>query len=89
MLQMPAEEFDIEGEDNIVKISGELIAPECCARADLVSPARLDGVYGQRWKCATVSSVIKRKFGDSVRSRKRSIQCCEPIVLGLVYNRHV
>ena len=85
---MPEEDL-VESKDNTVKISGELIAPECCARADLVSPARLDGVYGQRWKCATVSSVIKRKFGGRTRSRKRSIQCCEPIVLGLVYNLHV
>jgi hypothetical protein len=72
-----------------VRRHGTLSAPERRARADLVSQARLDGVYGQRWKCETVNSVIKRKFGDSIRSRRRSAQRCEPIVLGLIYNLRV
>lgn len=71
-----------------VRRHGKLIAPERQARADLVSQARLDGLYGQRWKCETVNSVIKRKFGDAVRSRKRSLQQREPIIKGLVYNLH-
>ncbi len=33
------------------------------ATAELVIQARLDGLYGQRWKCETMHSVIKRKFG--------------------------
>jgi len=36
----------------------------------------------------TVTSAIKRKFGDTLRSRKRSLQRREPIVNGLVYNIH-
>lgn len=71
-----------------VRRHGQLLAPERRARADLVAAARLDGVYGQRWKCETVHSVIKRKFGDAVRSRKRSHQRREPLVKGLVYNLH-
>jgi hypothetical protein len=59
------------------------------ARFELVSAARLDGIFGQRWKCETVNSVIKRKFGDEIRSRKLSHRKREPIVKGLIYNLHV
>jgi hypothetical protein len=27
------------------------------------------GIYGRRWLCETMNSVIKRKFGDSIRER--------------------
>ena len=66
-----------------------LVDPARKARAELVAQARLDGVYGQRWKTETVHSVIKRRFGSAVRSHKRSLQNREPIILGLVYNIHV
>jgi len=72
-----------------VRRGGNLLNPERRARADLVSQARLDGLYGQRWKTETVNSVIKRKFGAAIRSRKRSLQRREPIVKGLVYNIHL
>ena len=71
-----------------VRRGGNLLHPERKARADLVSQARLDGLFGQRWKTETVNSVIKRKFGDTIRSRKRSLQRREPIIKGLVYNIH-
>jgi hypothetical protein len=71
-----------------VRRGGNLLNPERRARADLVSQARLDGLFGQRWKTETVNSVIKRKFGDTIRSRKRSLQRREPIIKGLVYNIH-
>lgn len=57
-----------------IRRGGSLKAPERKARADLVSHARLDGLFGQRWKNETVNSVIKRKFGDAVRSIKRACQ---------------
>jgi hypothetical protein len=66
-----------------------VVDPARKARADLVAQARLDGVYGQRWKTETVNSVIKRRFGSAVRSRKPSLQNREPIIKGLVYNIHV
>jgi hypothetical protein len=72
-----------------IRRHGTLIAPERIARAELVSQSRLDGVYGQRWKAETVFSVLKRKFGDAVRSRTRRAQRAEPILLGLIYNLHV
>lgn len=59
------------------------------ARADLVAAARLDGLYGQRWKVETVNSVIKRKFGDTIRSRSRQLQFREPLLKALIYNIHV
>ena len=59
------------------------------ARADLVAAARLDGLYGQRWKVETVNSVIKRKFGDTIRSRSRRLQFREPLLKALIYNYHV
>jgi hypothetical protein len=71
-----------------VRRGGNLLSPERKARADLVSQARLDGLFGQRWKTETVNSVIKRKFGDTIRSRKRSLQRREPIIKGMVYNIH-
>ena len=58
-------------------------------RMELVSAAKLDGFFGQRWKVETVNSVIKRKFGNQIRSRKLSSRYREPIVKGLIYNIHV
>ena len=71
-----------------IRRHGKLVDPSRKARADLVSAARLDGLFGQRWKTETVNSVIKRKFGDTIRSRKTRLQDREPIVKGLVYNIH-
>lgn len=65
-----------------------LVAPERKARADLVAQAKLDGLFGQRWKVETVHSVIKRKFGDAIRSRIFKRQCAEPILKAVVYNIH-
>lgn len=64
-------------------------APARKARADLVAAARLDGLYGQRWKVETVHSVMKRKFGDTIRSRSRRLQFREPLLKALIYNLHV
>jgi hypothetical protein len=71
-----------------VRRHGKLLHPERKARADLVATARLDGLFGQRWKTETVNSVIKRKFGDTIRSRKTQLQMREPIIKALVYNIH-
>lgn len=68
---------------------GKITDPQRQARADRVAEARLAGLYGQRWKAETVNSVIKRKFGDVVRSRCLRLQRREAIVKGLVYNIHV
>lgn len=72
-----------------IRKHGKLVDPTRKARADLVSQARLDGLYGQRWKTETVISVIKRKFGHTIRSRRKSLQSREPIIKGLVYNIHL
>jgi hypothetical protein len=63
--------------------------PAYWERAELLMAAQLDGAYGQRWKAETVYSVIKRKFGDTIRSRKPSHQRRETAVKALVYNLHV
>lgn len=68
---------------------GRLVDTGRRARVELVAQARLDGLYGQRWKVETVNSVIKRRFGDSIRSRKLSLQNREPIIKAVVYNIHV
>jgi hypothetical protein len=39
-----------------VRRHGTLRTPERIARAELVAQARLDRLYGQCWKCETVSS---------------------------------
>lgn len=73
-----------------VQTRGQAIKDERrLARAALVTAARLDGVYGQRWKVETVISVIKRKLGDTIRSRSRRLQFREPLLKALVYNFHV
>jgi transposase len=58
-------------------------------RAELVDAARLDGFFGQRWQVETLMSVIKRKFGDTIRSRLPALQLRETYFKGLVYNIHV
>jgi hypothetical protein len=68
---------------------GKISDPERQARADRVSEARLAGLFGQRWKVETVNSVIKRKFGATIRSRSLRLQRREAIVKALVYNIHV
>lgn len=72
-----------------IRRGGNLLDPQRKARADLVSAARLDGLYGQRWISETAMSVIKRKFGDSIRSRLTRLQQREPIIKALVYNIHL
>lgn len=72
-----------------IRRGGKLVAPERRAKLDQVSQARLDGLYGQRWKVETVNSVIKRKFGSAVRSRRYQRQLREALVRALVYNLHV
>lgn len=72
-----------------VRRHGILRAPDRIERAERVAQARLEGVYGQRWKCETVHSVMKRKSGDTIRSRSERRQFREVFVKGLVYNLHV
>jgi hypothetical protein len=72
----------------VVRRAGQRIAPARQARQELVSAARLDGVMGQRWLSETVHSVIKRKFGDTIRSRQWRRQQREALMRGLVYNLH-
>lgn len=71
-----------------IRRGGSVKASERQARADLVSHARLDGLFGQRWKNETVHSVIKRKFGDAVRSINPACQNREGRVKGFIYNAH-
>jgi hypothetical protein len=66
-----------------------LVAPDRNARAALVAAARLDGLFGQRWKSEPVIAVIKRTFGHDIRSRLRSLPTPEPIIKGLVYDIQV
>ena len=71
-----------------IRRGGRLVAPQRKARAELVAQARLDGLLGQRGKTETVHSVIKRKFGDQIRSTLKSRQNREPIIKAVVYNIH-
>ena len=71
-----------------IRRGGKLVDSDRQARAELVSQARLDGLFGQRWKSETVQSVIKRLFGDVIRSRSWRLQRREPMLKALVYNLH-
>ncbi len=73
---------------SIVHWKGKQPTPRRKVRGELVDQARLDGLFGQRWKVETVNSVIKRKFGSAIRSRCTRLQNREPIIKGLVYNIH-
>jgi hypothetical protein len=86
--------FDAKGVSRLdivppIRRNGKLTDPKRKARADLVAAARLDGLYGQRWQVETVNSVVKRKFGDTIRSRSLRLQHREPILKALVYDIHV
>lgn len=72
-----------------IRRSGKLTDPKRIAKFEQVSQARLDGLYGQRWKVETVNSVIKRKFGAAIRSRGYHQQRRETVALAFVYNLHV
>jgi hypothetical protein len=72
-----------------IRRGGVMKQPTRIERDELVSAARLDGFFGQRWKVETVNSVIKRKFGDDIRSHQPSRRYREPIVKALIYNIHV
>jgi len=85
--------FDGEGVSQLdivppIRRGGNIVSPDRVARRELVDQARLDGLYGQRWKVETVISVIKRKFGDSIRSRKEVLKDREADIKGLVYAFH-
>lgn len=62
--------------------------PEHSVRAELVAPARVRDLFGQRGKTETVHLEVPRKFGGTLRSRRRYLTHREPMVKGLVYNIH-
>lgn len=70
-----------------IRCGGSLKAPERQVQADLVSQARLDSLFGQRWKSETVTSVIKRKCGDAIRSVKPA-KTVKAASSRFVYNAH-
>ncbi len=47
------------------------------------------GIYGKRWVCETMNSVIKRKFGDSIRERKEKNKKRIASLMAIVYDIHV
>jgi thiaminase/transcriptional activator TenA len=51
--------------------------------------SRWSGIYGKRWLCETMISVIKRKFGDSIRERKWGNKKKIVSLMAIVYNIHV
>jgi hypothetical protein len=90
-LLLGAAGFDAKGVRRLdlvppIRRTGKLTDPKRKARADWVAAARLDGIDGQRWQVETVNSVVKRKFGDTIRSRSPPLQRREPMVKALVYH---
>ena len=72
----------------VVARGGRIVDEARLRRKALVESARLEGVYGQRWKVETVHSVMKRKFGDEIVSRRGVLQRREVLLLAVVYNLH-
>jgi hypothetical protein len=81
---------DVEWTDVVppIRRGGRLRAWSRVLRAALVERAKASGLYGQRWKVETVISVIKRKFGDGVRSRGLRLARREVLAKGVAYNLH-
>jgi hypothetical protein len=81
---------DVEWTDVVppIRRGGRLRAWSRVMRAELVERAKARGLYGQRWKVETVISVIKRKFGDGVSSRRLRLARCEVLAKGVAYNLH-
>jgi hypothetical protein len=81
---------DVEWTDVVppIRRGGRLRAWSRVLRAEIVERVKASGLYGQRWKVETVISVIKRKFGDGVRSRRLRLARCEVLAKGVVYNLH-
>ena len=71
-----------------IRRGGRLRAWSRVLRAAIVARVKASGLYGQRWKVETVISVIKRKFGDGVRSRRLRLARREVLAKGVVYNLH-
>jgi len=71
-----------------IRRGGRLRAWSRVLRAEIVARVKASGLYGQRWKVETVILVIKRKFGDGVRSRKLWLARREVLAKGVVYNLH-
>lgn len=72
----------------VVARGGRVVGEARLGRQALVESARLEGVYGQRWKVETVHPVMKRKFGEEIISRRGVLQCREVLLLAVVYNLH-
>jgi IS5 family transposase len=51
--------------------------------------AKWMGIYGKRWICETMNSVVKRKFGDSIREKKERNKKRIVSLMSIVYNIHV
>ena len=51
--------------------------------------AKWMGIYGKRWICETMNSVIKRKFGDSIREKNERSKKRVASLMAVVYNIHV
>jgi GTP-binding protein len=47
------------------------------------------GIYGRRWLCETMNSVIKRKFSDSIRERKWGNKKRIVSLIAIAYNIHL
>jgi len=71
-----------------IRRGGRLRAWSRVMRAAIVARVKASGLYGQRWQVETVISVIKRKFGDGVRSRGLRLARREVLAQGVVYNLH-
>jgi len=71
-----------------IRRGGRLRAWSRVMRAAIVARVKASGLYGQRWQVETVISVIKRKFGDGVRSRGLRLARREVLAKGMVYNLH-
>ena len=46
----------------------------------------LSGLYGKRWMVVTVFSVIKRRFGDRIKSRSSHLKFVENNLISTAYN---
>ena len=69
-----------------IRRGGSLKGEERKRREELYQQARIDGIYGQRWKVEAVISVEKRVLGEKIYSVKESNKRKEVLLRVLVMN---
>jgi len=73
---------------SLIKKGGIISDPKRIAYDEDFKMLNSQKLYRKRWKIESVNSVIKRKFGETIYSRKETNKMKELILKGTLYNIH-